>query len=163
MKTKIFWGNQYVTKFKCDGSKRTKWGQFKLGVVNTCVYTLRYSFFAFLLYIGFMAGMYASPTKTEAGTLPIVIESSPKILQKIAICESGGSHYNKAGQVLVVGNTDKSVDIGKYQINMKHWGAKATELGLNLFDAGDNYKMAKWIFENRGTQDWEASRSCWGK
>lgn len=155
-----------------DGEKRlkdiyvgaTRWEVIKYKARKLWIFTLTYSFFAFLLYIGFMAGIYASPIVAHAEVKPIVpVESTPKILSRIAQCESGGSHYNKAGQVLVVGNTDKSVDVGKFQINMKYWGAKATELGYDLFDEEDNYKMAKYLFENFGSEPWIWSKACWNK
>jgi hypothetical protein len=59
-------------------------------------------------------------------------------------------------------NTNKSVDIGKYQINSV-WFKKATELGLDITKEEDNEAMAYWIYENRGTGDWYSSQSCWSK
>lgn len=91
------------------------------------------------------------------------VDVASPILERIAKCESGGSHYDANGQVLMVANTNKSVDVGKYQINNKVWGKKATELGFNLVVEEDNHSMAKWIFYNRGTEDWKYSRKCWVK
>ena len=43
------------------------------------------------------------------------VEQSIPILDKIAECESGNMHFDpKTGQVLTVGNTNKTVDIGRY-------------------------------------------------
>jgi hypothetical protein len=59
-------------------------------------------------------------------------------------------------------NTNKTVDIGRYQINSV-WNKKASELGLDLTIEADNEKMAYWIYENRGTGDWYSSEKCWKK
>jgi len=83
------------------------------------------------------------------------------ILEKIAICESGGKHFEDNGQVLK-GKINPS-DIGKYQINLKYWKADASRLGLNIYDPEDNEIMARWIFDNYGTKPWNWSISCWGK
>jgi len=88
------------------------------------------------------------------------------VLQRIADCESGsgkpgsGTHY-KNGQVVLKANTNGTIDIGKYQVNLTYWGKKASELGYDLTKEDDNYKMAKWIYENKGTSDWSASQHCW--
>ena len=90
------------------------------------------------------------------------VEQSIPILDKIAECESGNMHFDpKTGQVLTVGNTNKTVDIGRYQVNEHYWGTKATELGLDLFDEEDNETMAKWILANHGTEPWVHSKGCW--
>lgn len=88
------------------------------------------------------------------------------VLDRIAGCESQGNrnskgtHFDKNGQVLMRSNTNRTVDLGKYQINTI-WFAKATELGLDLTRENDNKKMAEWIYANRGTGDWSASVKCW--
>jgi hypothetical protein len=94
------------------------------------------------------------------------IELEAPVLDRIAGCESQGNrnskgtHYDKNGQVLMRSNTNRTVDLGKYQINTV-WFAKATELGLNLTLEEDNKTMAEWIYRNRGTGDWSASAKCW--
>lgn len=96
------------------------------------------------------------------------VEKPSPVLERIAGCESQGSaklkgtHYDKNGQVLMRSNTNKTVDVGKYQINSV-WFAKATELGLDITKEKDNEEMAKWIYKNRGTGDWSASQKCWKK
>ena len=88
------------------------------------------------------------------------------VMDRIAGCESQGNrnskgtHYDKNGQVLMRSNTNRTVDLGKYQINTV-WFAKATELGLDLTKEDDNKKMAEWKYANRGTDDWSASAKCW--
>jgi hypothetical protein len=98
----------------------------------------------------------------------VVIEISLEtpVLDRIAGCESQGNrnskgtHFDKNGQVLMRSNTNRTVDLGKYQINTV-WFSKATELGLDLTKEDDNKKMAEWIYYNRGTGDWSASSKCW--
>lgn len=95
-----------------------------------------------------------------------VKQEIPAVLQRIAGCESQGSrkakgtHHDKNGQVLMRSNTNKSVDVGKYQVNTV-WFSKATELGLDITKEKDNETMALWIYQNRGTEDWSASKKCW--
>ena len=88
------------------------------------------------------------------------VEVVTPVLQRIANCESNDSHYDKNGQVLMRSNTNKSVDVGRYQINSV-WFSKATELGLDITKESDNEEMAKWIYENKGTGDWSSSANCW--
>jgi hypothetical protein len=113
----------------------------------------------------FMAGQWSSPVHITAQT--VIDEKDSPVLDRIAGCESEGnrnskgSHYGKDGQVRTNANTNKSVDIGKFQINQSAWGKKATELGLNLWVEKDNKTMAEWIYANRGTEDWYSSKSCW--
>lgn len=91
------------------------------------------------------------------------VKGKAPIMDKIAICESGGNHIEKStGQVVMRSNTNKTVDVGKYQINSV-WFKKATELGLDITKEVDNEKMAYWIYENRGTGDWYPSVKCWNK
>jgi hypothetical protein len=109
-----------------------------------------------------IGGKYNPVTVTEQKEVIVEVVNAP-ILDRIATCESGGKHYGKTGQVLMVGNQNGSVDVGKYQINVSVWGKKATELGLNLTDEKDNKAMAEFIYANRGTEDWYASKHCWSK
>lgn len=94
------------------------------------------------------------------------VELEAPVLDRIAGCESQGNrnskgtHYDTNGQVLMRSNTNRTVDLGKYQINTV-WFKKATELGLDLTKEDDNKKMAEWIYANRGTGDWSASSKCW--
>jgi hypothetical protein len=94
------------------------------------------------------------------------VQIEAPVLDRIAGCESQGNrnskgtHFDKNGQVLMRSNTNRTVDLGKYQINTI-WFAKATELGLDLTRENDNKKMAEWIYANRGTGDWSASAKCW--
>lgn len=83
----------------------------------------------------------------------------PPILAKIAKCESGGTHLDKNGQVLI----NKTKDVGLYQINVGIHGKKASELGLDLYNERDNEAFAVYLFENYGSEPWIHSKKCWSK
>lgn len=116
----------------------------------------------------FMAGRYLYPTTvyTKQEVIKEVDRDAP-VLARIAGCESQGNpkspgtHFAKNGQVLLSPNKNGSVDVGVMQINDDVWGATATQMGLNITIEKDNRAMAKWIYENRGTEDWSASAKCW--
>jgi hypothetical protein len=119
--------------------------------------------------VGVVFGAFKIGSIVAADTVYTVNQVMPKqseypVLDRIAKCESGNTHIDpKTGQVLVRGNTNKTVDVGRHQINETYWGKKATELGLNIYDEKDNRKMAEWIFLNVGTSPWNASMKCWNK
>lgn len=145
----------------------TRWEMFKYRVR---IFLLRV--FIISLLLGAIYGAYKIGSSNQGivvYTQPeiITVESKAPIMDRIAGCESEGnpkskgSHYDRTGQVRLNANTNKSVDIGKYQINNVAWGKKATEMGYNLMVEGDNTKMAMWIYQNRGTEDWYSSKHCW--
>jgi hypothetical protein len=145
----------------------TRWQLFKKRVVRLIKNLLKLAILCLLVVVIFKIGQYTSP-KTIITHQEIIkeVEMKAPILDKIAKCESSTGHFAKNGQVVVRANASKthnSVDIGKYQINSYYWGAKATELGLNLWVEEDNEKMAYYIYKNYGTEAWSASRKCWSK
>jgi hypothetical protein len=76
----------------------------------------------------------------------------PPVLVRIAKCESDNNHIDpKTGQVLMRANADKTVDVGRYQINSV-WFKKATELGLDVTKDKDNETMAVIGVENWGAK-----------
>lgn len=129
----------------------------------------------FFAWVGLEAYRYANPVyKVEA--TEVAVDPEYPVLKRIAKAESLDSHYctdtlikarmcasSEKGQVLVRSNTDKNktIDVGRYQINVYYWGAKATELGYNIFDENDNRKMAEWIYKNHGTEPWGSSSKKW--
>lgn len=158
MKTKIFWGNQYVSKFNCDGSKKTKWQKFKSFIKRM----IRMLFILGLLYLIFISGTYFKPViKHVFVEREVIVETIPPVMERIAMCESGGTHY-KDGQVIFNANKNGSVDIGKYQINSV-WRKKATEMKLDLTKESDNEKFAMYLYHNFGTEHWYSSVKCWNK
>jgi muramidase (phage lysozyme) len=84
------------------------------------------------------------------------------VLKRIAKCESNDKHFGESGQVLMVGNTNKSVDVGRYQINTL-WFKKANEMGLDLTDEKDNEAFAIYLYKTYGTEPWIHSKKCWNK
>ena len=134
-------------------------------------------FFRKVLWASFIAGMIVGAYKMGTHSVGVETYAAQKIvevpvrgavLDRIAGCESEGnplskgSHYDKNGQVRIGVNNNGTTDVGKYQINTV-WHKKAHELGLDLTKEADNEKMATWIYENRGTEDWYPSKKCWQK
>lgn len=85
----------------------------------------------------------------------------PPILERIAICESGGRQFNEDGTVLK--GRLNTHDIGKWQINENYWLAEASRLGVNIYSLEGNTKMAVYIFQRYGTKPWNWSKKCWDK
>ena len=85
----------------------------------------------------------------------------PAVLEKIAICESGGKQFNENGEV--VRGEIHSADVGKYQINSAVWKGEAKKLGLDLFTEEGNEQFAMELYRRYHTVPWESSRSCWEK
>jgi hypothetical protein len=93
----------------------------------------------------------------------------PPILYKICTAESGQGtgkpqHFDvKTGKVLR-GKIDPD-DVGACQIHTSakntNWYDIAREMGLDIYDEQDNYKMAVFIFENYGTDPWNSSKHNW--
>ena len=144
----------------------TKWQVLKWKVqefLKKCLRVLTWTgLTASILYGTFMAGAYFNPVISYAVQEKILeVDSQAPVMDRIAKCESTNTHFGKNGQVLVRGNTNNSVDVGRYQINEKVWGTKATELGYNIFDEKENKEMAYWIYKNHGTEPWYSSEKCW--
>lgn len=120
---------------------------------------IRLSIVGTLGYMTFMAGAWLNPITSVAYVDKVIeVETVSPVLERIAKCESGGSHY-KNGQVVI----NKTQDIGKYQINVPIWGKKATEMGLNLAIEKDNETFALYLYKNFGTEPWVHSKTCWNK
>jgi hypothetical protein len=89
------------------------------------------------------------------------------LLKHITSCESWGDpnkeprQFNASGTVLH-GNPNPQ-DIGLGQINLPTWGAKAKELGFDLYTYDGNLAMSKWIFDHYDAKPWTYSKGCWGK
>jgi hypothetical protein len=97
---------------------------------------------------------HAQEVRQEASQ-PII----PPILEKVALCESGGRHYDSTGKV-IRGKVDKR-DIGKWQINSYWNGAEAERLGFDIWTPEGNQAMALHLYQTQGLKPWDASRSCW--
>lgn len=169
-KLKVFWMGKPL---KDVYPHATKWQVMKWKVsefFKACVrFTAKVTFFSGIGYGLFSAGAYFNPVMMYANSEVVVekvVSTDAPIMDKIAGCESVGSpkskgiHFDKNGQVLVRGNTNRTVDVGRYQINSV-WFGKATELGLDVFKEEDNKKMAYWIYHNYGSEPWYSSAKCW--
>lgn len=164
MKTRIYVGDRLAGKFTCDGRKMTKFQAFRFKVAQytkrTMVVMAGLSVIGWSVYAG---SNYVPRTVYAEKEVVVTVKGHSPVMDRIAQCESGGSHYDKkTGQVIMRANTNKTVDVGKYQINSV-WYKKATELGLDITKEKDNEAMAYWIYENRGTGDWIYSSNCWSK
>ena len=100
----------------------------------------------------------------HADTVRIVekdVRTWPKALQAICNAESGGKHLKPNGRV-IRGHVNPS-DIGLCQINEPIWNDKAREMGFDIFTEEGNKAMALWLFDNYGTEPWNASKAGWIK
>lgn len=75
-------------------------------------------------------------------------------------CESGLRQFDKNGNVLR--GVVNPLDTGIAQINLKYHGARAEELGYDLFTEDGNIAFAKLLYKEQGTKPWHWSRHCWG-
>lgn len=163
--TKIFYGNQFVEKFNCDGKRYTRLQLIALKTkraLKRSILTL--GAFSALGWAVVLGG-HLSPARIVFAKQEVIKEVKGKapVMERIAKCESGNSHIDpKTGQVYMVANTNKTVDVGKYMINTI-WHKKAKDLGYDITKEVDNEKMAYWIYENTGTSAWSFSSHCWNK
>ena len=83
------------------------------------------------------------------------------VMTKIARCESQFRQYGKDGQVL---KNPKSSAIGVFQIMSSiHREDADSKLGLDITTLEGNAVYARHLYEQKGTQPWNASKACWGK
>lgn len=78
----------------------------------------------------------------------------------IAECESGTQQFLPNGKV--IRDTVYGTHVGLYQISEKVWGAKAKQLGYDIYTPQGNISMALYIYKLKGTTPWVASSRCWG-
>lgn len=164
MKTRIYAGRDLIGRFNCDGRNYTRFQIFKMKLVKTIKRTfVVMGLFAGLGWAYYFGSMFA-PVRVQAIDKPVYViaTGTAPVLERIAKCESGGSQTEN-GQIQINVNKNGSVDIGKFQINLTTWGKTATKMGYDLTKESDNEAFARWIYENKGTQDWSASQHCWYK
>jgi hypothetical protein len=89
------------------------------------------------------------------------------LLKHIASCESWGDPNKEPREFNALGTVLRGYpnpnDIGLAQINLPTWGAKAKELGFDLYTYQGNLGMAKWIYDHYGSAPWKYSKGCWGQ
>jgi hypothetical protein len=90
------------------------------------------------------------------------LEEPAVIMERIAKCESGGSHYRNNRVVMNLKNTNGTFDVGKFQINSE-WEVTARKMGYDIFTPEGNESFAYWLYDTRGTEDWYSSKHCWAK
>lgn len=125
-----------------------------------------------VLLVAFGAGAFGAAyfsTSTVSAVTTVVPAPAP-VLDRIADCESGtgksgsGSQFRSNGEVVTNTNTNGSVDVGKYQINMNAGHIKEmAKLGFNPLTEEGNKAYAEYIYQNHGTGDWSSSSHCWYK
>lgn len=153
-------GRNYVKQ-----SRAMKWYNFKLRVKSFLKKLLFWTVIGLILVGTYQYLRWAYPTEIIKEVVKEVIVNQDikyPVLDRIAVCESNNKHFDKNGQVLMRGNSNKTVDVGIFQINSV-WFSKATELGLDLTKEADNREFAKYLYTTRGTEDWVYSKKCWAK
>lgn len=150
-------------KFTCNGKRMTRFQALRMTVVSYFKKLMIVSASMCALMWAGVLGANSFPKHVYASIpVEVPIDAPTPVLERIAACESGGMQTKK-GQIVLNVNANGTVDVGKYQINLKTWGPTATKMGLDLTKESDNETMAKWIYANRGTGDWYSSASCWNK
>ena len=162
--TKVFYGNQYVGNLNLNGQKVTAWRKFKYVMSKGIRVALICTFLAGATTGIFKAGQSATtPVYVRAEVeVPVEVKGKSPIMDRIAVCESGGKHFDSKGKIIYGYNTNGSIDVGKYQINTVHLPLAGT-LGLDINKEKDNEAMAYYLYENRGTEPWRSSIHCWNK
>ena len=84
----------------------------------------------------------------------------PEVLNRIAYCESRDRQYDENGDVVRGVNPH---DLGRYQINITHWGDEAKKQGFDLHTEEGNEAMALYLYRKFGTKPWHWSQKCWDK
>ena len=100
-------------------------------------------------------------TTLQFGVKTPQFQALPPILNKVAMCESGGRQFNENGHVLrgVVNHKD----VGLFQINEDYHLASATYMGLNIYTEEGNRAYALALYNSQGLAPWKASKYCWSK
>jgi hypothetical protein len=130
----------------------------------------------------FFTNPYATVTvdyvhEAEAAPEPkvVLIEVHPEQLDRIADCESGarnkdgsavkGSarHSDDKGVVITGTHAEVGIDVGWCQLNTYYHLDEARELGLNIFEEGDNKTYCRKLYKEQGTEPWTASKECWDR
>ena len=90
----------------------------------------------------------------------------PDILNKIALCESGGTQFSSSGSLVENKNYRDGIhwssDWGLFQINDYYHLASSEALGLDIMTEDGNTKYALLLYNNAGTTPWVPSQKCWG-
>lgn len=131
-------------------------------LIIVCAYLLTISLFSLSVRPLFI---FDSSGYVNLVDLRILNEKIPKILEKIASCESGNRQFGTgSGQKLsevVLRGRENPADVGLYQINEFYHLETAEKLGINLYTWTGNTQYALYLFKKNGTRDWNWSKNCW--
>ena len=82
------------------------------------------------------------------------------IMIAIAGCESQFRQYDKDGSVL---KNPGSSAVGLFQIMSSIHDPIADKLGIDIYTLQGNAAYARYVYEQKGTKPWNASKACWSK
>lgn len=152
-KTKVYVNGKQVKLIRNRKGQFKKAGRSLLKLVGVIIF----------LYAVWGVG-YLMSTREVIKEVEVVkeVKAPSPVMDRIAQCESGNKHIDKNGQVLMRSNTNRSVDLGVYQINTV-WFADATKQGYDLTKEEDNRAYAHYLYGKYGTEPWYSSKSCWSK
>jgi hypothetical protein len=83
------------------------------------------------------------------------------VMWEVARCESRNSQHGSDGKPLqgIVNNSDTGV----FQINKFYHLERSKKLGYDIDIFEGNLQYARLLYNEKGTQPWNASVSCWNK
>ncbi len=97
-----------------------------------------------------------------------MIQQTDEVLHAIGDCESGNGTKDSRRQFLPNGkivthtNTDGSVDVGMYEINMSAPHIiQMAKMHIDPMTEEGNYAEAKYIHDTEGVKPWSSSQHCW--
>jgi len=82
------------------------------------------------------------------------------VLADIAKCESRFRQFDKDGNIL---KNPNSTAIGIMQVMSSIHSDRADDLGIDIKTIQGNLAYARFLYDEKGTAPWNASKACWGK
>lgn len=119
---------------------------------------------ATIIAVTFTLGQISTPEHLTAETVTVTEHTKYPVMDRIAACESKQGQFNPKGEVVTNLNSNGSVDVGQYQINMSPEHIKeSAKLGFNVMTESGNRDYAMYIYTHYGTGAWSSSAHCWNK
>ena len=84
------------------------------------------------------------------------------VMAQVAWCESRFVHIDQQTGTVKRGHLNGQ-DLGVMQINEHYHRETAEKMGLVIEKFEDNLAYARYLYEEKGTQPWSASKACWGE
>jgi hypothetical protein len=103
---------------------------------------------------------YMNPETSYEKTIVLIEKDPVKVLEEVAKCESGARQYKQDGTIVFGINTNRTIDVGYYQINTSN-EATARAKGWDIYTYEGNRAMALYLYEKNGLKDWNSSKHCW--